>query len=73
MPRVVISDQGTHFCNRSFETLVIKYGITHKVSTTYHPQTNGQVELTDREIKSILEKIVNPNLKDWSLCLTDAI
>ena len=52
---------------------MLKYGVTHKVSTTYHPQTNGQAELTNREIKNILEKTVNPNRKDWSMRLTDAL
>jgi len=73
MPRAIISDQGKHFCNRPFQALVKKYGITHKVSTSYHPQTNGQAELANREIKGILEKTVNPNRKDWSLRLTDAL
>ena len=50
-----------------------KYGVTHKVSTAYHPQTNGHAELANREIKHILEKMVAPNLKDWSLRLTDAL
>ena len=50
-----------------------KYGITHKVSTSYHSQTNGQPELANREIKQILEKMVNPNRKDWSLRLIDAL
>ena len=72
-PRVIISDQGTHFCNRSFEALMRKYGVIHKTSTAYHPQTNGQAELANREIKQILEKTVNSNRKDWSLCLFDAL
>jgi len=50
-----------------------KYEITHKVATPYHPQTSGQVELAKREIKQILEKTVNPNRKDWSLRLNDAL
>jgi len=50
-----------------------KYGITHKVTTPYHPQTSGQVELANTEIKQILEKTVNPNRKDLSLRLTDAL
>ena len=50
-----------------------KYGVTHKVSTAYHPQTNGQAELANREIKHILEKTIAPNRKDWSLRLTDAL
>ncbi|XP_038974777.1 uncharacterized protein LOC120106013 [Phoenix dactylifera] len=72
-PRVIISDRGTHFCNRSFEALMRKYGVVHKISTAYHPQTSGQVELANREIKRILEKTVNPDRKDWSLRLTDAL
>lgn len=50
-----------------------KYGIAHKVATAYHPQTSGQVEVSNREIKHILEKTVNPNRKDWSLRLTNAL
>ena len=50
-----------------------KYGITHKIATPYHPQTSRQVELANREIKQILEKTVQPNCKDWSLRLTDAL
>ena len=73
VPRAIISDGGLHFCNRSFENLLKKYGVTHKVSTAYHPQTNGQAELANREIKHILEKTVAPNHKDWSLQLTDAL
>ena len=64
IPRAVISDAGRHFCNNAFESLMKKYGITHKVATPYHSQTNGQVELANREIKQILEKTVNPNCKD---------
>ncbi|XP_019158165.1 PREDICTED: uncharacterized protein LOC109154882 [Ipomoea nil] len=73
IPRAIISDQGTHFCNRTIEALLKKYHVTHKVSTAYHPQTNGQAEVSNREVKSILEKTVNPNRKDWSLRLDDAL
>ena len=66
-PRAIISDGGTHFYNQIFEQLMKKYFITHKVTTPYHPQTSGQVEVSNREIKHILEKTVNPNIKDWSL------
>ncbi|KAL4340282.1 hypothetical protein GQ457_08G026760 [Hibiscus cannabinus] len=55
------------------EAALRKLGINHKLSTTYHPQTNGQAEVYNREIKSILEKVVNPNRKDWSLRLDDAL
>ncbi|XP_051113167.1 uncharacterized protein LOC127239181 [Andrographis paniculata] len=43
------------------------------VSTSYHPQTNGQAEISNREVKSILEKTVQPNRKDWSSRLDDAL
>ncbi|XP_050379793.1 uncharacterized protein LOC126797163 [Argentina anserina] len=73
MPRVIISDGGSHFCNRTIEALLKKYGIKHKVATPYHPQTSGQVELSNREIKRILEKSVGPSRKDWSQRLDDAL
>ncbi|KAL4324217.1 hypothetical protein GQ457_11G024180 [Hibiscus cannabinus] len=72
-PRVIISDEGRHFDNRSIAAALRKLGINHKLSTAYHPQTNGQAEVSNREIKSILEKVVNPNRKDWSLRLDDAL
>jgi hypothetical protein len=50
-----------------------RYEITHKVATPYHPQTSGQVEISNKEIKRILEKTVNPTRKDWSLQLNDAL
>ena len=67
VPKVIISDGGSHFCNKPFENLLAKYGVKHKVATLYHPQTSGQVELANREIKTILMKVVNSNRKDWSL------
>ena len=69
----IISDGGSHFCNKPFENLMAKYGVKHKVSTPYHPQTIGQVELANREIKTILMKVVNSNRKDWSLNLLDSL
>lgn len=50
-----------------------KYGVTHKVATPYHPQTNGQVEISNRELKRILEKTVSFSRKDWSKKLDDAL
>ncbi|KAL4361728.1 hypothetical protein GQ457_04G015660 [Hibiscus cannabinus] len=72
-PRAIISDEGRHFDNHNIAAALKKLGITHKLSTAYHPQTNGQEEVSDREIKTILEKVVNPNRKDWSLRLDDAL
>ncbi|XP_050908412.1 uncharacterized protein LOC127122044 [Lathyrus oleraceus] len=51
IPRAIISDQGTYFCNRTMEASLRKYGVMHRISTTYHPQTNGQAMISNREIK----------------------
>jgi RNase H-like domain found in reverse transcriptase/Integrase core domain/Integrase zinc binding domain len=64
VPQVVISDGGSHFINRQFRNLLEKYGVKHKVATPYHPQTSGQVEVSNREIKNILQKIVGHTRKD---------
>ncbi|KAJ9543636.1 LOW QUALITY PROTEIN: hypothetical protein OSB04_023343 [Centaurea solstitialis] len=72
-PRALISDEGTHFVNRMLSAVLNKYNIQHRIATAYHPQTNGLAELSNREIKSILEKVVKPNRKDWSLKLDDAL
>ena len=58
---------------KPFETLLAKYGVKHKVATPYHPQTSGQVELANREIKNILMKVVNTSKRDWSVKLRDSL
>ena len=73
VPRAIISVQETHFCNRKIEALMRKYGVHHRLSTPYHPQSNGQAEISNREIKGILEKTVNTSRKDWSKRLGDAL
>ena len=50
-PRAIISDEGSHFCNSQFESLLGKYVVTHRIATPYHPQTSGQVEVSNRELK----------------------
>jgi len=57
-PRAIVSDGGSHFCNKVFATLLKRYNITHKVATPYHPQTSCQVEVSNRQIKAILEKTI---------------
>ena len=73
VPKAIISYGVSHFYNKPFENLPAKYGVKHKVATPYHPQTSGQVELTNREIKTILMKVVSSNKKDWSLRLLDSL
>ena len=72
-PRALITDNGTHFFNKMIDKVLLKYGVRHRTSLAYHPQTNGQAEVSNREIKSILEKTVNSSRKDWSKKIEDAL
>nr|GEX80635.1 reverse transcriptase domain-containing protein [Tanacetum cinerariifolium] len=72
-PRAIISDRGTHFCNDQFTRVMIKYGVTHRLATAYHPQTSGQVEVSNRGLKRILERTVGENRTSWSDKLDDAL
>ncbi|GKE19341.1 reverse transcriptase domain-containing protein [Tanacetum coccineum] len=73
VPKALISHRGTHFCNSHLEKALQRYGVTHKLSTTYHPQSNGQTKVTNRAIKRILERSVGYNPKGWSEKLNDAL
>nr|GEU64899.1 reverse transcriptase domain-containing protein [Tanacetum cinerariifolium] len=57
----IISDRGTHFCNDQFAKVMTKYGVTHRLATAYHPQTSGQVEVSNRGLKHILKRTVGEN------------
>nr|GEV92040.1 reverse transcriptase domain-containing protein [Tanacetum cinerariifolium] len=72
-PKAIISDRGTHFCNDQFSRVMAKYGVTHRLSTAYHPQTSGHVEVTNCGLKRILERTVGENCASWSDKLEDAL
>ncbi|GKA99468.1 reverse transcriptase domain-containing protein [Tanacetum coccineum] len=72
-PRAIISDRGTYFCNDQFAKVMLKYGVTHHLSTVYHPQTSGQVEVLNRGLKRILERTVGENRTSWFDKLDDAL
>nr|GEW74348.1 reverse transcriptase domain-containing protein [Tanacetum cinerariifolium] len=72
-PRAIISDRGTHFCNNQFAKVMLKYGVTHRLSTAYHPQTSGQVKASNRGLKRILERTICENRAFWSDKLDDAL
>ncbi|GJY14029.1 reverse transcriptase domain-containing protein, partial [Tanacetum coccineum] len=72
-PRAIISDHGTHFCNDQFAKVMSKYGVTHRLATAYHPQTSGQVEVSNHGLKRILERTVGENHASWSDKLDDAL
>jgi transposase InsO family protein len=64
VPRILISDGGSHFIGKDFKRCLAKLGIEHRVSTTYHPQTNGQAETSNKQLKGILMKTVTKGGKD---------
>nr|GEU40705.1 reverse transcriptase domain-containing protein [Tanacetum cinerariifolium] len=72
-PRSIISDRGTHFCNDQFAKVMLKFRVTHRLSTVYHPQTSGQVEVSNHGLKRILERTVGQNHASWSNKLDDAL
>ncbi|CAM8877682.1 unnamed protein product [Rhodiola kirilowii] len=73
VPRTVISDGRSHFKEKHLEALLSKYGVSHMVAMPYHPPISGQVEISNREIKAILEKTVGSSRKYWSSKLDDAL
>ncbi|GJS83974.1 reverse transcriptase domain-containing protein [Tanacetum coccineum] len=72
-PRAIISDRRTHFCNDKFAKVMSKYGVTHHLATAYHPQTSGQVGVSNCGLKRILEMSVRENRASWSDRLDDAL
>nr|GEW84392.1 reverse transcriptase domain-containing protein [Tanacetum cinerariifolium] len=64
---------GANLTAKKFTRVIIKYGVTHRLATTYHPQTSGQVEVSNRGLKRILERTVGENRASWSDKLDDAL
>jgi transposase InsO family protein len=73
VPRMVISDGGTHFTDRKFHAYMRNHGIHHNVATPYHPQTSGQAETSNKQIKNILQKMVNEMGSAWKDRLPEAL
>lgn len=71
-PRYLLVTEGC-ICNRYSEQILEKYNVKHKVSIPYHPQTCGQVEVSNKQLKQILEKTVVTSRKDWSTKLDDVL
>nr|GEV04853.1 reverse transcriptase domain-containing protein [Tanacetum cinerariifolium] len=71
--KAIISDRRTHFCNDEFAKVMSKYKVTHRLVTAYHPQTSGQVEVSNRGLKRILERTVGENYTSWYEKLEDAL
>ena len=68
----MVTDQGSQFTSPLVEELLAHHKIKHRTSTPYHPQANGQVEVTNRALEGILTKVVSSSRKDWADRLVEA-
>jgi hypothetical protein len=73
VPRYLMTNGGSHFIHGGFRKTLARYDVNHRIASAYYPQTSGQVELSNREIKSILQKTVNRSRKNWASKLNDAL
>ena len=73
VPRVVISDGGSHFIDKIFIKCLSELGVDHRVAMPFHPQTSGQAETSNKQIKNILQKTVNDMGKGWRSKLLEAL
>ena len=73
VPRYLMTDGGSHFIHGAFRKMLAKYDVNHRVASPYHPQSSDQVELSNRELKLILQKTVNRSRKNWTKKLDDAL
>jgi transposase InsO family protein len=73
VPRIVISDGGSHFIDRTFQKALSKVGVDYQIATLYHPQTSGQAEMSNKQIKNILQKTVYQMGRKWRSKLSEAL
>jgi transposase InsO family protein len=73
VPRIVISDGGSHFIDQTFRKALSEVIVDHRIATPYHPQTSGQVEMSNKQIKNILQKTVNQMGRNWRRKLSEAL
>jgi transposase InsO family protein len=73
VPRIVINDGGSHFIDRTLRKALTEVRVDHRIATPYHPQTSGQAETSNKQIKNILQKTMNQMGKSWRSKLSDAL
>ena len=72
VPKTIVSDRDVKFVSYFWKTLMAKMGIKQLFSTAYHPQTDGQTEVVNRSLSTLLRVLIKPNLKNWEECIPHA-
>jgi transposase InsO family protein len=73
VPRIVISNGGSHFNDQTFQKALSKVGVDHRIATPYHLQTSSQAETSNKQIKNILQKTLNQMGRSWWSKLSEAL
>jgi transposase InsO family protein len=73
VPRIVITDGGSHFIDQTFQKALLKVGVDHRIATPYHPETSGEAETSNKQIKNILQKTMNQMGRSWRSKLSEAL
>jgi transposase InsO family protein len=73
VPRIVISDRGSHFINRIFRKALTEVGVDHQIATPYHSQTSDQAETSNKQIRNILQNTMNQMGRSWRSKLSEAL
>jgi hypothetical protein len=73
VPRIIISDGGSHFIDRTFWKSLTEVGVDLQIATPYHRQTSGQAETLNKQIKNILQKTVNQIGRSWKIKVSETL
>jgi transposase InsO family protein len=69
IPKEIVTNHGSHFQNKMMTELMSKLGFKKEHSSPYYPQENGQVEVVNKSLKTILQGTINSTKSNWNLML----
>ncbi|KAK1579642.1 hypothetical protein QYE76_016620 [Lolium multiflorum] len=72
IPASIVSDRDVKFMSYLWKSLMAKFGVKLLFSSSSHPQTDGQTEVVNRSLSTLLRTLVKKNLKSWEDCLPHA-
>ena len=69
IPKVIVTDHGSHFQNSMMNELTTMLGFRQEHSSSFYPQENGQVEAVNKTLKTILKRTINAAHSNWHIML----